>query len=240
MICVAIEITLGCCTSEEKIDLIEFQKFGIMSIFKITVLRFYGQNISRIIYSVKNDWTLTKTSKSLKIMRSYARIGIYLFYVQMSSAFTVVSFLIVANLPFFTSESKNDLIINSEEAIYRRMLPQRTKCLFLNISTISYVLVYVLQSVQLALIGFINVGVDVFFFSLAMHISGQLEILYKEMSNFEENNNYNVDKRKIVSLCKRHWNLLEDAHVLEKTFSVIIMMQLAINITGISLFGTIF
>ena len=236
--CVSIEITLGCSNPEEVIDFIELQKFGTISALKVILVRFYRKNVARIISSANEDWSLIKNQKLVKIMRSYARTGNFVFYAQVISISTVVSLQVLGNLPFLTPGVQNNSTNNSD-LLFERMLPQRTKCLFKNVSTRFYILVYILQSIQLISTSFGNVGIDVFFFSLAMHVCGQLQILYQEMSDFEGGDDFKVNKLRIVSLTKRHQHLLDEAQSLEETFSSIVMLQLAINITGISLFGIV-
>lgn len=235
--CVTIEITLGCCNPEEVIDFIELQKFGTIAALKVILVRYYRDNIARIITTMNDDWFVTRKEELIKIMRSYARTGNIVFYAQGISTSTVIFFQVVGNLPFFTPGVKLNTTNGTEEIIFERMLPQRTKCLFMNVSSTSYALVYFLQSIQLICTGLGNVGTDIFFFSLAMHVSGQLEILKQELAEFQGLNNLNENKLRIVTLSKRHQKLLDDVQSLERTFNLIILVQLAINITGISLFG---
>lgn len=220
------------------IDFIELQKFGTIAAFKVLLVRFYRKNIAKIINEMNNDWLVTRKENLIDIMKSYAHTGNVVFYAQGISTSIVIFFQVVGNLPIFTSDMQVKFLNDSEEiVIYERMLPQRTKCLFRNISTTSYVLVYSLQSIQLICTALGNVGTDVFFFSLAMHVSGQLEILKQELEDFEGTDNSIANKLRIVTLSKRHKKLLDEAESLERTFNLILLVQLVINITGISLFG---
>lgn len=79
---------------------------------------------------------------------------------------------------------------------------------------------------------FVNVvghcGNDVFFFSLTMHLCGQFEVLKTKLSEIEiEKSDY---RKKIGSLVQRHCRLVLLADDLERSFNVVILVQLLMSI----------
>ena len=190
----------------------------------------------QIITSVNEDWFSLRRQKFFGIMKSYANRGNFVFYCQLLNIFSAVYFIIIYNWPSLTPTIIYSNWNNSDAIVFKRMFPLRTKCLFENISPTAYIFIYIVQILQLFSLAFGNAGIDIFFFSLAMHICGQLEILNQEVAEIGDGD-LKITKLKIIALGKRYQHLLEDAKNLEKTFSAIILVQLLINVTGISSFG---
>lgn len=234
---VTIEIKLGMNTTDEVIDLIEMEKFGVIATLKVFLLRFYSKNVAQIISSVNNDSPLLKELKYRKIMKTYANIGNFVFYAQTFSTASIISLQVISSLSFFQPTIEINLHNNSQIIIYGRGFPLKTKYLFSDVSTISYILIIILQTIQLISTAFGNIGIDIFFFNLSMQICGRLEILCEQISQLQENNDFKVTKFRIIELVKRHQDLWIEAQTLEKTFNSTILMQLAINITGICAYG---
>lgn len=238
------EITLGCCTSEERVDFIEFQKLGTIAAIKVLSLRLHRKYLAKILSSVSDELNLMKEMKYRKIMKKYVSRGNFVFYAQSLSTATIISLEILSSLAFSGEMENNNSLSNdssTNKIIIERGFPVRTKCLFMNVSTSSYLTISFVQSIQLISTAFGNVGMDIFFFNLSMLICGQLEILYEEISQFEGTIDVKETKLKIIELIKRHQLLWEEAQFLEKTFNLMILMQLVVNITGICSYGkTIF
>ena len=234
-----IEIKLECSNPDDMIIFIELIKYGTTFALRVFFLQLYRKNLAVIVTSANADWSVTKKPKLLKIMRSYANLANYVFYTQLASGFIVVLIHIVGNLPFLQPDVESNSTNTADDILFERMLPQRTKCLFKDVSTTTYVFIYILQSFQMICIVFGTIGTDAFFFSLAMHICGQFEALRQEISDFEEGDDFIETKLRIVTLSKRHQHLLEVAKNLETTFNLIIVVQLVTNTAGICEFGII-
>lgn len=228
-----IEITLGCSDADEVIDLIVWQQCAVIASVKVIIIRFYHKNLSETITFINDDWLTLKESTLFEIMRSYASFGNFVCNAQLIFSCSELLFLMVKNLQ---TALQSNSITNSTEILFYRPFPQGTKCLFLNVSTTSYIVLYIFQMIQCITTSIGNVGMDVFFFLLAIHVCAQLEILSQEIHNIK-GDNFTVSNQ-IATLSQRHQYLLSKAADLEETFNLIIMLQLAINIGAISLFGT--
>lgn len=239
VISVTLEISYGCCTSEERIDFIEFQKLGTIAALKVLSLRFHRKYLAKILCTVSDDMSLIKEAKYKKIMMKYVRRGNFVFYVQSISTATIISLEILSSLALSSNENINITInnISTNKIIINRGFPVQTKCLFMNVSTSSYLIISFTQSLQLITTAFGNVGIDIFFFNLSMLVSGQLEILYEEIAQFEEKFDVKEMKTNIIKLVEKHKLLWSEARCLDKTFNLMILLQLLVNITGICSYG---
>ena len=217
----------------------EFIKYGSALALRVFILRLYHKNLAVIITSANVDWSVTKKSKFWAIMRSYAYLGKMVLYTQFTSGSIVVLLYVIGNLPFLQPGVQSNSTNTADDILFQRMFPQGTKCLFKDVSTTTYVLIYILQSFQIICLIFGTIATDAFFFSLAMHICGQFEVLRHEISDFEEGDDFMETKLRIVTLSKRHQHLLEVAKNLETTFNLIIAVQLVTNTAGICEFGII-
>ena len=237
---VSIEVSLGYANPDEAITFIELQKFGTVAALKVLLFRFYRKNLADIIISATKDWCSSINPKFLGIMKGYESLGNTVFYAQAITNFVQLFFLMLGNLPTLAKSVRNNSTNTSNDIYDERVFLLGTKCLLGNYSTTTYLLIYILQLFQCYSTAFGNIGIDVFFFTLAMHICGQLEILYHEMSDFTLENNWKATKLRIVAFIKRHQHLLKEAQMLETTFSLAILIQVVINITGICSFGKSF
>lgn len=215
------------------IDLLVFIQCTTLGTLKVILIRFYRKNVSQIISLANNDWSTIKEPSLLNIMKIYASNGNFVYKAELIFIFTELLLLFVGSLPL---NYQNNSIVNSTEILIDRPLPQGTKCLFVNLSTTMYILIYILQMIQFISTCIGNIGIDVFFFLLVMHLCGQLEILCEKICNIREENFIPI-KSQIVILIERHKNLLRKAVDLEETYSLIIMLQLAVNVSSLSLLG---
>ncbi|XP_033219368.1 odorant receptor 13a-like [Belonocnema kinseyi] len=234
---VSIEISLGYGNLDEKIRNIDLQKFGTLALIKVLIVRFYHRNLAFIIVSVNEDWLSSMKTKYLGIMKGYASRGNTVLYAYAIIDTLQLSMLFLINFPTFPKNVKNNSTNNSYDISEERVLFLGTKSLLGDYSTTSYLLIYILQIVQCFSTSFGNFGIDFFFFSLAMQICGQLEILFHDMSDFNLKSNLKATKYIIVSFIKRHQHLLKEVEILETTFNLIILTQLAVNISGICTYG---
>ena len=234
-----IEIKSECSNSDDMIIFIEFIKYTSAFALRVLILRLYHKNLAVIITSANADWSVTKKPKFWAIMRSYAYLGNVVLYTQFTSGSIVVLIYIVGNLPFLQPGVQSNSTNTTDDVLFERMFPQGTKCLFKDVSTTTYVFIYILQSFQIICLIFGTIAIDAFFFSLAMHICGQFETLREEISDFEEGDDFIETELRIVATIKRHQHLLKVAQHFETAFNLIIAVQLVTNIAGICEFGII-
>lgn len=92
-----------------------------------------------------------------------------------------------------------------------------------------YGFLYVYESFMIMITAHGNVGCDVLFFILAMHLCGQIELLKTNMLEIGEEQEFTDWKRRIVGFIQRHSRLLEMAQALNVTLSGVLVMQLFLN-----------
>lgn len=190
---------------------------------KLIFVKLHQKDLRKILLSAINDWSsIVENSSAREIIWKYTHRGKLVCRVQMSLGLLIVASMILDAVP--TSESLlQDNATLTEGNI--RQIPLRTVCLFGNMSTSTYWTVFVLQGVQLLNSIAVNMGNDVFFFAIAMHICGQLDALRIICDDFKANDE--KDRvLKIEKFVRRHSHLLELAQRLENTFTNILLVNL--------------
>lgn len=83
--------------------------------------------------------------------------------------------------------------------------------------------------------------VDCFFFNVAAHLTGQLELLNNKFKTFanepDTEENY---RKKFVSLINRHSELMELYQNLEDSFHFLILSQIVVTTVMIALMGNVY
>ncbi|XP_015179051.1 PREDICTED: odorant receptor 4-like [Polistes dominula] len=141
--------------------------------------------------------------------------------------------MIMDALPSSKTIQQNNETFNEEDF---RQIPLRTICLFGNMSISTYWTVFIFQSVQLFNSVIVNIGNDVFFFGIAMHICGQLDSLNILSDELETNNEKNR-LRKIKKFVRRHIHLLEMGQLIQNTYTNILLVNLITGGSHICLAG---
>lgn len=234
MYSVAKELSLHCSNEDEVVDLLLYLQSGTIATIKIIFIRYYKKNVLRIISTVNEDWTMMKDLSFVDIMKSYASYGNFIYKAQLIVMVSEISVLAISGLPMSFQNYSTD---NANQSIVHRSLPHGTKCVFVNLSNTMYIFIYIFQVIQCITTGLGNVGTDVFFFLLAMHICGQYDILCENICNIGGSRDYHSLRRRIINFSQKHQHLLKTTADLEETFCLIIMFQVVINISGLSLLG---
>ena len=111
-----------------------------------------------------------------------------------------------------------------------RQLPLKTGCLFSHYRDDIYGSLYAYEGVTIMITAHGNVGIDVFLFSLAMHLCGQIELLKNNIISIGSISEDIKDRQlKIASSAQRHNQLLELAGALNTTVSGMMVVQLLLN-----------
>ncbi|KAG7189938.1 hypothetical protein KM043_006099 [Ampulex compressa] len=93
-----------------------------------------------------------------------------------------------------------------------------------------YSFIFVVQLIQGIAIAMGQCVTDSFFFTIVMHLSGQLEVLKMEFKNFgAKKKTVTGHEKQLCVLIKRHCRLMKLAGNLQDTFSVIIFLQLGLG-----------
>lgn len=251
------EIFADCVIVDEMVNFLSLVACSMIACLKVMVLRMNRRKMELLIESIIDDWSKLEDSSARKIMRKHAHTGRFVFIFQMVSAFLTIIPLALASLPFLVAppESFRDALENSSSAslnnhsnlwshfregndvVYPRSLPMGTGCFVRDVSSIFYALVYILQIIQLMTTCAGNVGTDVYFFSITMHVCGQLELLKMKFENFGQSSDFLTCREEIRILVRRHNHLMELSNNFEDTFNIIILAQLSANALHMSLLG---
>lgn len=111
-----------------------------------------------------------------------------------------------------------------------RELPVKSGCLFGHYRDEIYGFFYVYESIMINITAHGNVGLDVFLFSLLMHLCGQIELIKKdlqEIGNSSEDSTKSKDK--IEKFIKKHAKILDLAGAIITTASGMLVVQLFCN-----------
>nr|XP_050865381.1 uncharacterized protein LOC127070880 [Vespula vulgaris] len=220
---VLLEIRLNCGNTDKTLEFFGLTAGMTTGLTKLIFVKLHQEDLRKILLSAIKDWSsIAKDSSAKEIIWKYTHRGKMVCRVQMSLGLLIIASMIMDAVP--TSDfSQQDNITSSEENL--RQIPLRTTCLFGNMSTSTYWTVFVLQGVQLLNSIAVNMGNDVFFFAIAMHICGQLDALRIFCDDFKANDE--KDRvLKIEKFVRRHSHLLELAQRLENTFANILLVNL--------------
>ncbi|XP_046829257.1 odorant receptor 13a-like [Vespa crabro] len=221
---VLLEIRLNCGNTDKTLEFFGLTAGMTTGLTKLIFVKLHQKDLRKILLSAIKDWSSikVKNSSAKEIIWKYTHRGKLVCRVQMSLGLLIIGSMILDAVP--TSDSlQQDNTTLSEENI--RQIPLRTMCLFGNMSTSSYWIVFVLQGVQLLNSIAVNMGNDVFFFAIAMHICGQLDALRILCDDFKANDE--KDRvLKIEKFVRRHCHLLELAQRLENTLTNILLVNL--------------
>nr|UEN71194.1 olfactory receptor 11 [Gregopimpla kuwanae] len=229
------EVNTDCSSINDIVEVISLLACAVLSLLKVVVLRAFRPKMLEIINSSLEDWTTVKRPKSRKIMKNYAKIGRSVCIFQMTSAYVTTIPMIIAALPFLAPEVNATGSNESVPAL--RGLPLRTVCIFGDMPDLIYALVFTLQALQLLATCTGNIGNDVYFFGITMHLCGQFHLLGEDLESFQMDVDEWAQRKKLVNLIKRHVRLSQLAQYLEDSFNFIILVQLSANAFQMCLMG---
>ncbi|XP_011298917.1 uncharacterized protein [Fopius arisanus] len=222
MISIAGEMHLDCAAVSDRIQNISLFSCALMTIVKVIIIRTNNSKMLDVILSAMDDWSNTQTASEENEMLSCAKLGRTICLFQMIASYITTVPIILGG--FAVSAAVNTS--NSTDPVIN-YLPLGTVCLFGEMSSGFYTVLYITQSIQLLTTCTGNIGCNCFFFGLTMHLSGQVQKLTDDMEVFGKNGEDTDRHGQFVSLVKRQNHLLELAQNLEATFNVIILVELS-------------
>lgn len=211
---------------------------AILTIIKIALIRLHRDDLLKNLCNAASDWMYIIRQDHRQVMFRYTNLGRFVFFSQMGSSYFVLIPLIVGPLLSSTillSSQNVTLIAKPEREMRAVELPQEMIYPF-DALIVCYG-IYILQTVQLISVAMGNVGSDVFFFGVCMHLCGQLEMLGLELLGLHEGKNDCWERTKIVRLIERHSLLLRLAKDMVDTLDVILVAQLILYASLIGLIG---
>nr|QNL15030.1 olfactory receptor 86 [Aulacocentrum confusum] len=213
------------------VDVLSLIVCGFLTAMKVIILRIYHSNMKVIINSAIEDWATIKDDRCVNIMIRYAYSGRVIFIIQMIGAYAAGFPLIFSRLPFMSA------LWNEKKNITVYSVPIGPSCWILGeIDPSKYIAYFAFQSIQLFIVCTGYIGIDTYFFGIAMHVCGQYELLYNEFQRFYDTQNPLHQKVKLSKFINRHKHLLNVANHFEQSFNLIILAQVAADtlLTSIS------
>lgn len=210
---------------------------AIFAITKIMLIRLHRDDLLKNLYHAESDWTNIIRQDHRQVMFRYTNLGRFVFYFQIICMYFCVSQLIVGpplSSMMLSSSQNITLTAKSEKEMRAVELPFEMICPF-DTPIVCYS-IYIFQSVQMIGTGTGNVGSDVFFFGVCMHLCGQLEVLGLELLRFHEKNDGSW-KRSKMRLIERHCLLLNLAKDIVDTLDIILIVQVIFQAALICLIG---
>ncbi|XP_011341475.1 uncharacterized protein LOC105281735 isoform X2 [Ooceraea biroi] len=196
-----------------------------------------GPNINAAI----DDWLSLKDDEiARKIMRKCAHRTRILTIVLLYSAYTCLSIyilsVVVINVKQIFFMDSNLVDADTNVTGWKFLIP--SGLLSSSITGSQYVMILIVQSIQTFLICATQCLVDSFFFNVATHLAGQLEILKHKFKIFANKRDTETNyRKKFVDLINRHNELMEFNQNLEDTFHFLILCQLVMVTIMIALLG---
>ncbi|XP_053598613.1 uncharacterized protein LOC106693259 [Microplitis demolitor] len=225
----------NCSVITDIVDALSLIVTSTLSIFKIILPLVYKNRMYLIVNSAIEDWANIRNKQSRVIMLKFAFVGRIVCIVQMVGAYMTMIPLIFGNPPSFHQFSFDKFKDNST---LLRNIPIGPNCWVpTSMSMFMYIAYYGLITVHLFILCTSYIGGDVYIFGIAMHVCGQLQLLYNEMENLSGKTNFFSLRKQISHLSQRHSFLLQLSNEFEKTFNFIILLQVAANTFLISISG---
>uniref|UniRef100_A0A0C9RSI4 Or67c_1 protein n=1 Tax=Fopius arisanus TaxID=64838 RepID=A0A0C9RSI4_9HYME len=196
---------------------------ALLGIVKMTLPRIYWKNMAYMIISAARDWSDIRNLQSQKIMENNKLLGRAGFIVLLGGSLFISVLTILQKI--LINMKIND---TNSTAIYAAL---GAGCWTSDLS-INVYLIYIGQSIQLAIMQWCVSGNDACYYHILTHLSGQFDILKMNFQNLPASN---TEKPSIIhDFVKRHNHLLKICHHLEETFSFVIMCHLLTDLCFIS------
>ncbi|XP_011878858.1 PREDICTED: uncharacterized protein LOC105568083 [Vollenhovia emeryi] len=226
MINVLIEPFKTCDAVRDGFEILRLTESSIHGWLNIIFPRIYMKKIAVNINAAINDWSSTAIKKESRVvMMAYARTGrlIALTHLIVGALAGILWYISV----FLSNKQEAATVGNDTVTTWNFVLP--STCLYKGVSYFTYKILFTMQIIQGILILISECACDSLFFSITMHICGQLQLLkiqFMEISKKcrEEKCHANVLK----PFVKRHCQLIVLARNIEDAFSINILLRLLI------------
>lgn len=228
------EINTECSSTSGIVDVISLISCSILVILKVTILYGCSSMLLEVIDSAVEDWSNVKSPNARNIMKKHAKLGRFVVLFELGSGYVTNIPMIIGSLPFLAPQI--DLNGTNSSGQFHP-LPLQTTCVFGDMSNISYAIVFTMQALQLLTTCTANIGIDVYFFGITMHICGQFRLLGQDLENFKSDVDETEQREKLLQIIRRHVKLGRLAQHIEDSFNFIILVQLLANALQMCLMG---
>ncbi|CAL1673617.1 unnamed protein product [Lasius platythorax] len=224
MMNVLMESLKSCGVPRDGLEILRLTESCIHGWINIIFPRIYMRKLAININSAIDDWVSPFTKKELRvIMMAYARTG---------RLVTLTHFIIgsMGGILWFASvflSNKDKVATIDNNTAWNFVLP--STCLYKGVSYSTYKALFVMQIIQGFLILISECACDSFFFSITMHLCGQLELLKVQFIEVCKKRNGEKHRGNIFRpLVKRHCQLIELTRNIEDAFNINILLRLLI------------
>ncbi|XP_071625501.1 odorant receptor 22c-like isoform X1 [Temnothorax longispinosus] len=223
MINVLVEAFKSCDADRDGLEILRLAESTMHGWLNIIFPRIYMKKIAVNINSAIDDWASTLKKESRVVMMAYARTGrlVALSHLVVGAVGGILWFISV----FLSNKQKAATIGNSTETAWNFVLP--STCLYKGVSYSTYKILFAMQIIQGSVVLISECACDSFFFSITMHLCGQLDLLRIQFTKISKKR-YDGERHVLEPLVKRHCQLIALARNIEDAFNINILLRLLI------------
>ncbi|XP_019883247.2 odorant receptor 43a-like [Camponotus floridanus] len=229
----SMELYMGCTDVEQNVVCLTSICSGLLGVLKTVWFRIYANSLINNYNSAVNDYLTNDNTKEREIMRRHAFIGRILCYSMMG--FSYISCVMYAINPFLHFDQVNQINITNQDIILEYAVPSRCALQYFNFPTSMYKISILVETVIVILATTANIGNDVLFLNITLHVCGQVNILRIHFFNFDVKSPriYN----RFNALIQRHQDLIRLARELVKLISFVLLIELSIITMSLCMIG---
>ncbi|XP_070167582.1 uncharacterized protein [Polyergus mexicanus] len=224
MINVLIEPFKSCGVSRDGLEILRLIESCMHAWMNIVFPRIHMRKLAVNVNSAINDWLSSFTKEELRmIMMEYARTGRLVTLTQLIAG-SMGGILWFASV-FLSNKDKIATVDNN--TTWNFVLP--STCTYKGVSYSTYKALFVMQIIQGFLVLISECACDSFFFSITMHLCGQLELLRIQFIKTCRKRDDKKHRKNIFEpLIKRHCQLIKLTRNIEDAFNINILLRLLI------------
>ncbi|XP_057333839.1 uncharacterized protein LOC130673010 isoform X2 [Microplitis mediator] len=234
------QFIINCGGIDDTLDSYFLLIYSILIFIKIFYTSTCRDYLKRIIISSYQDWESIKNTEDIEVMVNnsaiYNNVSLLIY-----SCGLITQILYDGKIIFFTDSSAVPTLDHqSNRTVYKYqhkfLLP--SSCIFNNVSKSLYYVILINEMVQSFIIAVGDICTDAMFLSITAHICGQFDILIKRMDKFCDNNyNFEVKNHELTMIIQRHQHLIFLSNCLEIVYNKVILMQMGVCLTSLSVAG---
>ncbi|XP_020296085.1 odorant receptor 22c-like [Pseudomyrmex gracilis] len=224
MLNVLIESFRSCGIARDGLEIFRLIESCVHAWLNLIFPRIYMKKLAVNVNSAIDDWSSPFMRKeSRATMTAYARTGrlVALAQLAVGSAGSVLWFASVF------LDNRRKVASNNNATTWNFVLP--STCLYKGVSYSTYELLFAMQIVQGTVVFIAECACDSFFFSITVHLCGQLELLKMKFTEIDKNSDNKHRNGNILGpLVERHCHLIVLARNIEDAFNIYILLRLLI------------
>ncbi|XP_011257010.2 putative odorant receptor 71a isoform X1 [Camponotus floridanus] len=216
----AMEICMGCTDVTQSIDCLMVICCGLLGVLKLIWFRIYANSLIVNYNSALNDYLTIDDTNERKIMRKHAFMGRILCSCLMSLAY--LPNLVAGIAPILVYD--NQINITNESIALDYAMPSKCALEFFHFPASMFKISCLLEIVVMLTGATANIGNDVLFLTITLHVCGQVNILRSHFINFDVTSPRIFDR--FSALIQRHQELIRLARELSDLMSFVLLIEL--------------